>query len=446
IVTTVTKCSYNFESPSYLISFSELTKIVSNIQTDYVLFVTNNVSDIPETSLHRLLNVADSTEASLIYSDFLSHSSDGVQYRKTIEYQRGSVRDNFNFGDVILLRTDRLRSALSETGNDLLYSAFYFTRLILSEKNDFFRIPEPLYTGSRIDHRKSGEKQFDYVNPANRNVQVELEKVFTTFLSKTNSLIKGQPIQISFEDYFEIEASVVIPVRNRVKTIKEAVLSAISQKADFDFNVIVVDNHSTDGTTELIKSLQKEHKNLIHIIPERIDLGIGGCWNEGVNHPNCGKFVIQLDSDDLYLNENTLAAIVETFYKTKAAMVIGSYKMVDFDLKELPPGIIDHKEWTDENGRNNALRINGLGAPRAFYNPIIKNFQFPNVSYGEDYAVAIRIAREYGIGRIYEPVYLCRRWAGNSDADLSMEKENEFNFYKDRLRTIELAARRKLNA
>ena len=153
---------------------------------------------------------------------------------------------------------------------------------------------------------------------------------------------------------------------------------------------------------------------------------------------HCGRFAIQLDSDDLYINHHVLQRIVDTFHEHQCAMVIGSYKMVNFKLEEIPPGIIDHKEWTPDNGRNNALRVNGLGAPRAFYTPLLRQIRIPNVSYGEDYATALAISREY---RIYEPLYLCRRWEGNSDADLNIQRVNANNYYKDKIRMIEILAR-----
>jgi glycosyltransferase involved in cell wall biosynthesis len=207
----------------------------------------------------------------------------------------------------------------------------------------------------------------------------------------------------------------------------------------------VIDNHSTDGTTEMTSKFTETDDRVVHIIPERNDLGIGGCWNEGIFHEKCGKFAIQLDSDDLYIDNNVISRVVETFYGQKCAMVVGSYKMVNFNLEELPPGLIDHKEWTPGNGRNNALRINGLGAPRAFYTPVIRRIRVPNVSYGEDYAVGLAISRHYQIGRIYEPLYLCRRWEGNTDAALDINRANANNLYKDRLRTIELLARKQIN-
>jgi glycosyltransferase involved in cell wall biosynthesis len=304
-----------------------------------------------------------------------------------------------------------------------------------------------LYTEVEPDMRKSGEKQFDYVDPRNRAVQIEMEIACTSHLKDVKAFLKPVFKKIEFEEgKFDNEASVIIPVRNRVRTLGDAISSVLTQKAGFKFNLIVIDNHSTDGTGELIQSFASKDERVVHLIPERKDLGIGGCWNEGVFHHSCGKFAIQLDSDDLYIDDNVVARIVEAFYKQQCAMVVGSYKMVNFNLEDIPPGLIDHKEWTPENGRNNALRINGLGAPRAFYTPVLRTIRVPNVSYGEDYAVGLAISRHYQIGRIMDPLYLCRRWDENSDASLDVTKMNSHNLYKDKIRTIEFIARKRLIA
>jgi glycosyltransferase involved in cell wall biosynthesis len=310
------------------------------------------------------------------------------------------------------------------------------------------RIPEFLYSKIETDVRKSGEKQFDYVDPRNRAVQMEMEQVATDHLKRIGAYLSPdfKPVEFDRHEHFECEVSVIIPVRNREKTIADAVGSVLKQNAQFPFNVIIVDNHSTDGTTKTLRDIAKKDSRVIHVIPERTDLGIGGCWNEGVNHPKCGRFAIQLDSDDLYKDETTVQKVVDTFRKEKCAMVIGSYQMTNFKLEEIPPGIIDHKEWTPDNGRNNALRINGLGAPRAFYTPVLREIKVPNVSYGEDYALGLAISRNYQIGRIYDPIYLCRRWEGNSDAALDISKQNTYNLYKYRIRTIEFLARQRKNA
>jgi glycosyltransferase involved in cell wall biosynthesis len=324
-------------------------------------------------------------------------------------------------------------------------AGLYDLRLKVSQKHRLVHIPELLYSEVEPDTRKSGEKQFDYVDPRNRTVQIEMENACTDHLKKIKAWLKPDFKKIRFgSGKFEYEASVIIPVKNRSRTIADAIESVLSQEAQFRFNLLVVDNYSTDGTTEIIRTFAAKDKRVFHIIPERNDLGIGGCWNEGIMHEKCGKFVIQLDSDDLYIDKNVISRIVAAFYSQQCAMVIGSYKMVNFKLEDIPPGLIDHREWTPDNGRNNALRINGLGAPRAFYTPVLREILVPNVSYGEDYAVGLAISRNYQIGRIYEPLYLCRRWEDNSDAALDVNKINAYNIYKDRIRTIELLARKKL--
>ena len=242
------------------------------------------------------------------------------------------------------------------------------------------------------------------------------------------------------EGEFEYEASVVIPCKNRVRTIGDAIRSALAQKTDFRYNVIVVDDNSTDGTVDVIKGFLGDPK-LVYIAQDPSYHAIGGNWNAALHHPGCGRFALQLDSDDLYSDEHTVQKFVDAFREQNCAMVVGTYRITDFDLNTIPPGIIDHKEWTLENGRNNALRVNGLGAPRGFYTPLLRKLNFPTTKYGEDYAVGLRVSREYRIGRIYDVMYNCRRWDDNSDHGLSIEKANANNLYKDRLRTIELTAR-----
>ena len=287
---------------------------------------------------------------------------------------------------------------------------------------------------------------FDYVDPKNREVQLEMEKVATLHLKEIGGYLEPEFDPISFDEgEFPVEASVIIPVLNREKTVADAIESVMIQETEFDFNLILVDNHSSDRTTSIVSDLADKYPNLIHVIPERRDLGIGGCWNVGIHHPQCGKFAVQLDSDDLYKDKETLKHMVSAFYEQQCAMVVGSYQMCNFKLEEIPPGLVDHREWTPENGRNNALRINGLGAPRAFYTPVLREINVPNVSYGEDYGVGLAISRHFQIGRIYKSVYLCRRWEDNSDASLSVDAQNKHNTYKDRLRTFELNARIKLN-
>ena len=422
-----------------LTSSNTLMRMAENAKADYVLIMTKQASiTLGQGALVRMLRVASDSNAAMVYSDRTAHP--------VIDYFPGSIRDDFDFGCLWLVKTSLLHTFAMQAGeHDYQYAGLYALRLFLSRQGQIFHINESLYTEEETDLRASGLKQFDYVNPRNREVQIEMEHAATAHLAAIGAKIDpGFYRRPDFnEQEFEIEASVVIPVYNREKTIMDAVESALGQKASFKFNVIVVDNHSTDKTTELLNSLHDER--LIHIIPERTDLGIGGCWNVAINDDHCGRFAVQLDSDDLYSSPKTLQQIVDAFYKQNAAMVVGSYRMCDFELNTLPPGLIDHKEWTDENGPNNALRINGLGAPRAFFTPLLRQIQFPNTSYGEDYALGLIFSRHYRIGRIYTELYLCRRWGGNSDAALSVEKVNANNLYKDRLRTLEIQARQQMN-
>ncbi len=364
-----------------------------------------------------------------------------------IEYQAGSIRDDFNFGSVLLFDRKALRrAAVAGKRQNYQYAGLYALRLAISRAQPVTRIGEPLYGKAEQDARKSDQKQFDYVDPKNRAVQIEMEAAATEHLKQIGAWLRPRFKTPDLDEVaFEREASVIIPVRNRVKTVGDAVSSVLKQQTAFPFNLIVVDNHSTDGTTELLRTFVRKDSRVMHVVPERTDLLIGGCWNAGIEHPACGRFAVQLDSDDLYKDETTLQEIVDAFRREGCAMVIGSYQMTNFKLEEIPPGVIDHREWTPENGRNNALRINGLGAPRAFYTPILRRIRFPNVSYGEDYAAVLAVSREYQIGRIYEPIYLCRRWEGNSDAGIDIAKQNAFNTYKDKLRTFEILARQRLN-
>lgn len=394
-------------------------------------------------ALERMIQVMEMTQAGMVYADHYQQT-DGVQKAApVIDYQKGSLRDDFNFGSVLLFKTSAIKKAIEETGTEEEYqfAGLYDLRLKISQKNELVHINEFLYTKIEDDARKSGEKQFDYVDPKNRQTQIEMEQACTNHLEKINGYLKPyfKPVDFSREN-FEYEASVIIPVRNRIRTVKDAVRSALGQQTTFPYNVIVIDNHSTDGTTEALQEFSSDSR-LIHVIPDRTDLGIGGCWNIGIHHKKCGKFAIQLDSDDVYKDEHTLQIMVNAFYEQNCAMVIGTYMMTDFNMQEIAPGIIDHKEWTPQNGRNNALRINGLGAPRAFYTPILREINVPNTSYGEDYALGLKISTNYQIGRVYDVVYLCRRWEGNSDAALPIEKVNQNNLYKDRLRTWELEQR-----
>ncbi len=432
-------------------SSAAICSIADNVDCEYALLYTKATPlTIGLYAIRRMLRVAVETDAEMIYSDHYSVENGVTVAHPVIDYQAGSLRDDFDFGSVIVIKAKTLKEyAAANAGKEYRFAGLYDLRLFLSRKGSIFHINEFLYTEEESDTRTSGEKQFDYVNPRNREVQIEMEKAVTEHLKAVGAFIDTAYYETPDfnEQTFDCEASVIIPVRNREKTICDAVDSALSQKTKFKFNVIVVDNHSTDKTTELLAGYAKKEEQgdgkprLIHIIPNRNDLGIGGCWNVAVNDRHCGRFAVQLDSDDLYSSPNTLQAIVDEFHKQHAAMIIGSYRMCDFDLNTLPPGLIDHAEWTDDNGCNNALRINGLGAPRAFFTPLVRQILFPNTSYGEDYAMALAFCRRYKIGRIFSELYLCRRWGGNSDAALSIEKVNANNLYKDRLRTMELSAR-----
>nr|MBP7472603.1 DUF4922 domain-containing protein [Prevotella sp.] len=430
-----------------LSSSEVLFRIAADSDAEYILLCCKvTCLTFGQNCLERMLQVAKDTDAAMVYSDRYSLVDGNLIKHPVIDYQNGSVRDDFDFGSLLLIKASLFHKWAEEASSalsDLKYAALYDLRLFLSRNGSVFHIREFLYTEEEMDNRKSGEKQFDYVNPRNRDVQVEMEKVVTAHLEKMGALIDTDSYrQIDFDEQeFEYEASVVIPVFNREKTIADAVESALNQNTPFKYNVIVVNNHSSDKTGDILHSLSEKYNSLVVIEPVRRDLGIGGCWNEAINSDYCGKFAVQLDSDDLYSSPKTLQNIVAAFYRQKAAMIIGSYRMCDFNLNTLPPGMIDHKEWTPENGCNNALRINGLGAPRAFFTPLLRQIQFPNTSYGEDYALGLAFSRSYRIGRIYDELYLCRRWGGNSDSNLSIDKVNANNIYKDSLRTMEIKAR-----
>ncbi len=425
----------------YLGRTSALKKIAAGLHDSRYIFLNtgNAVLKYEEASIRRFINVAEDTGADMLYSDHYDKKADGIiEKHPVIDYRKGSLRDDFDFGSLWCLRAESFIKAVVSMSEEYNYGALYELRLKMTK---IVRIPEYLYTETPSDLRKSGEKQFDYVNPRNRELQLEMESICTGHLKRIGGYISTASKNITFDRVGanDIQVSVVIPVFNRVKTIGDAICSALSQKTDFRYNIIVVDNYSYDGTSQVIENFDDER--LVHIVPQQPGLNIGGCWNLAINDSRCGMFAVQLDSDDVYSGDDTLKKIIEKFYQEKCAMVIGSYMMTDFEMNTIPPGLIDHKEWTEENGRNNALRINGFGAPRAFYVPLLRKFGFPDVSYGEDYAVGLRISREYRIGRIYEPIYCCRRWEGNSDAALSIEKQNANNAYKDFIRTVELEAR-----
>lgn len=428
-------------------SSDTMLKIAEAAKAPYTLLYTkyNNLV-MGYFALDRFVRLAGDSKAGMMYADSYTITEGKKSNAPVIDYQEGSLRDDFNFGSVLFFNTEVLKKAAA--GIDVHYTAagLYDLRLRMSRIAPIVHINEYLYSDVTVDNRKSGEKIFDYVDPKNRGVQIEMEKACTAHLKAVGGYLEPKFDEIDFnKGNFEYEASVIIPVRNRIRTIRDAIRSVLSQKTDFPFNLIVIDNHSTDGTTEAIDEF-KDDPRLVHIVPQRDDLGIGGCWNAGVQHPKCGKFAVQLDSDDVYSDENTLAKMVAAFYEQKCAMVVGTYMLTDIDKNPIPPGVIDHKEWTPENGRNNALRINGLGAPRAFYTPVLREVHVPNTSYGEDYALGLAFSRHFQIGRVYDVVYLCRRWEDNSDAALDIVKMNNNNLYKDRIRTWELQARRALVA
>lgn len=420
-------------------------QIAAYSYSDYTLLYTKTSPlELGYKALERMVSYLSGNNRSMVYSDYYELKSGELNKHPVIDYQSGSVRDDFDFGSLLMFSTRYLKAGVSLLSDHYNYAALYALRLFLS-KYGIQHIREFLYTEIEEDLRLSGEKQFDYVNPRNRQVQLEMEQAFTKHLKDIGAYLKPTTTKINFTKYnFTTEASVIIPVKNRVKTIKDAIESILKQEANFPFNLIIVDNHSTDGTSEVISSY-KDNSKVIHLQPERMDLGIGGCWDLAINNPACGRFAIQLDSDDIYSGPHTLQKIVDGFYEQECGMLIGSYRITDFNLNTLPPGLIDHKEWTDDNGHNNALRINGLGAPRAFFTPLLREIGIPNVSYGEDYALGLAFSRQYKIGRIYEELYICRRWEGNSDAALSIEKINQNNLYKDSLRTHEILTRIRRN-
>ena len=429
------------------LSTKELTNIANTATTEWLFLQTEagEVEFLPQAE-KRFIEIAEATGAAMVYSDYYQITEDGKNPITTIEYQRGSLRDDFNFGAVILLNTGILKKITTHTSEDYEFTGLYDIRLKKSETSSGFRIAEPLYLLTPVSATEAESRHFAYIDKKNRNVQIDMEKACTAHLKRIGALLTGNPKSVNLEsENFDCEASIIIPVRNRQKTIADAIHSALGQQTNFKFNVLVVDNFSTDDTGNIIDRIANTYRNVIKITPDNDNLGIGGCWQLAINHSLCGKFAVQLDSDDIYQSPHTLQRIVDEFYRQRCAMLIGSYTITDFELNPIPPYLIDHAEWTDDNGRNNALRINGLGAPRAFFTPIIREIGFPNVSYGEDYAVGLRISREWKIGRIYDSVYLCRRWENNSDTGISLETLNRYNFYKDKIRTIELLRRIKQN-
>lgn len=429
------------------LSTKELVNIANTATTEWLFLQTEagEVEFLPQAE-KRFIDIAEATGAAMVYSDYYQITEDGKNPITTIEYQRGSLRDDFNFGVVILLNTGILKKITTHTPEDYEFAGLYDIRLKISETSSIFRIAEPLYLLTPVSATEAESRHFAYIDKKNRNVQIDMEKACTAHLKRIGALLTDNPKSVNLEsESFDCEASIIIPVRNRQKTIADAIHSALGQQTNFKFNVLVVDNFSTDDTGNIIDRIAHTYSNVFKITPDNDNLGIGGCWQLAINHSLCGKFAVQLDSDDIYQSPHTLQRIVDEFYRQRCAMLIGSYTITDFELNPIPPYLIDHAEWTDDNGRNNALRINGLGAPRAFFTPIIREIGFPNVSYGEDYAVGLCISREWKIGRIYDSVYLCRRWENNSDTGISLETLNRYNFYKDKIRTIELLRRIKQN-
>lgn len=429
------------------LSTKELTNIANTATTEWLFLQTEagEIEFLPQAE-KRFIDIAEATGAAMVYSDYYQITEDGKNPITTIEYQRGSLRDDFNFGAVILLNTGTLKKITTHTSEDYEFAGLYDIRLKISETSSIFRIAEPLYLLTPVSATEAESRHFAYIDKKNRNVQIDMEKACTAHLKRIGALLTGNPKSVNLDcEGFDCEVSIIIPVRNRQKTIADAIHSALGQQTNFKFNVLVVDNFSTDDTGNIIDRIAHTYSNVFKITPDNDNLGIGGCWQLAINHSFCGKFAVQLDSDDIYQSPHTLQRIVDEFYRQRCAMLIGSYTITDFELNPIPPYLIDHAEWTDDNGRNNALRINGLGAPRAFFTPIIREIGFPNVSYGEDYAVGLRISREWKIGRIYDSVYLCRRWENNSDTGISLETLNRYNFYKDKIRTIELLRRIKQN-
>lgn len=427
-------------------STTTVKQIAEKITSDYAFIYTKYTPlQIGQFGLERLQRTADDSAAGMVYADYYQLLETERKAIPTNDYQLGSVRDDFNFGSALLYCSKAFKEAVANMNCNYQFAGMYDLRLRVSQKHELFHINEFLYTEIEEDKRKSGEKQFDYVDPKNRAVQIEMEQACTEHLKQIGVYLAAKFNDVAFDaEQFPVEASVIIPVRNRAKTVADAINSVLSQECSFNFNLIIVDNFSTDGTSDIIADYARKDSRVIHVTPSRNDLGIGGCWNEGVHHPQCGKFAVQLDSDDVYASSATLQTMVNAFYEQRCAMVVGSYTMTNFAMQTIAPGLIDHKEWTPDNGRNNALRINGLGAPRAFYTPILRDIKVPNTSYGEDYALGLRISREYQIGRVYESVYLCRRWDENSDAALDTAKINTYNAYKDKIRTMEMKARMQL--
>lgn len=435
----------HFWSPK---AIADVLRWFERTDATHLLLVLSPAVEFAPAGLRRLTAVAADSGAAIVFSDFFDRDAAGAtKLHQLVDYQPGSLRDDFDFGQAVVLSRPAIKglaAAIESDGAATSFGGWYDLRLRASERGPVLRLPEPTYVLPPAE-KSAADGHFAYVDPRNREYQIEMERVATAHLRRIGAYLEAPKGELAPEiDAFPVEASVVIPVRNRERTVAEAVNSALAQVAEFAFNVIVVDNHSTDGTTRILADVAASDRRLVHLVPARTDLGIGGCWNEAVYSPQCGRYAVQLDSDDLYSGPDVLQRIVAEFRRSRCAMVVGSYTIVDFNLQQIPPGLIDHREWTDENGHNNALRIHGLGAPRAFHVPTLRTIGFPNTSYGEDYAVAVQLSRRYPIGRIYDSLYWCRRWEDNTDHALPLETKNRYALYKDRLRTLEIAARQAL--
>ena len=436
-------------SSGTLTSSETMGKVAAKTRTRFTMLILQEAGvSFARFGLKRFVDIGETTGAGLVYSDYQDVTGDERVAHPLIDYQPGSLRDDFDFGQVILFRSSALTAAVKSTARTQYKSGgLYAVRLALSRKSTVFHIAEQLYSRIQADTRTGGEKQFEYLDRHSEDVQLEMERVVTQHLKAIKAYVPPGGLEVDLtEGTFPVDVSVVIPVRNREATIAAAVASALRQEGPFQFNVIVVDNHSTDRTTAIVHNLARTEPRLIHVVPEEFGLGIGGCWNEALFNPACGRFVVQLDSDDIYADGTTLRRMVETFHAENCAMVVGSYRLTDFQFTPIPPEIIDHREWTKKNGRNNVLRVNGFGAPRAFFTPVLRQNPFPDVSYGEDYAVGLTISRDYHVGRIADPIYICRRWEGNSDARLDAVAQNAHDYYKDTLRSLEIRARQSRTA